>query len=322
MSAADTTEEFDSLLELLKRTRGFDFTGYKRASLMRRVRRRMQMVGVSSFSDYVKYLKQDPGEFDPLFNTVLINVTTFFRDGVPWGFLSEDIVPRVLEKKNSDEPIRVWSAGCATGQEPYTLTMVLAESLGVDAFLRRVKIYATDVDDEALSYARQGSYTAKEVEPVPELLRERYLERVNGRYSFRKNLRRCVIFGRNDLIDDAPISKIDLLVCRNTLMYFDSRTQERILSRFHFALRDGGFLFLGKAETLATHSEDRKSTRLNSSHSQISYAVFCLKKKITKTRLSGQSITCRFRRVFCRIAIPLSSRPVSGDWLKEAVNAC
>jgi len=254
MSSADTSKEFEGLLDLLRRARGFDFAGYKRPSLVRRVRKRMQAVRVDTYRDYMAVLEREPSEFDHLFNTVLINVTSFFRDEVPWGYLADEIVPRILEGKEPTESIRVWSAGCATGQEAYTLAMVLCEALGLDQFLRRVKIYATDLDDDALTYARQGSYTAKEMEPVSELLRDRYFERQNGRFYFKKPLRRCVIFGRNDLVSDAPISKIDLLVCRNTLMYFDSQTQARILNRFHFALRPGGFLFLGKAETLSMYA--------------------------------------------------------------------
>ena len=254
MSDAEVSKEFDGLLDLLKRARGFDFSGYKRASLVRRVRKRMQAVGAESYTDYMQVLEREPGEYDQLFNTVLINVTTFFRDGVPWDYLSGEVVPQIVARRGRSETIRVWSAGCATGQEAYTLAMIFAERLGIDEFLRRVKIYATDLDEDALTYARQGAYTSKEVETVPDSLRDRYFERQNGRFYFKKPLRRCVIFGRNDLVDDAPISKIDLLVCRNTLMYFDSPTQSRVLNRFHFALRDGGFLFLGKAETLSTHT--------------------------------------------------------------------
>ena len=254
MSSADVSREFDGLLDLLKRARGFDFSGYKRPSLVRRVRKRMQSVGAESYTDYMQVLEREPGEYDALFNTILINVTTFFRDGVPWDFLAEDVIPRILARRGRGDSIRVWSAGCATGQEAYTLAMIFAERLGPDEFLRRVKVYATDLDEEALTYARQGAYTAREIETVPDPLREKYFDRQNGRFYFKKPLRRCVIFGRNDLVDDAPISKIDLLVCRNTLMYFDSKTQARVLNRFHFALRDGGFLFLGKAETLSTHT--------------------------------------------------------------------
>ena len=251
----DRTREFDALLEYLKRNRGFDFTGYKRASLTRRVHKRMQAVGVKTYTEFIQLLEQNPAEFDHLCNTVLINVTAFFRDGVPWDAVSSMIVPRILENKTPDEPIRVWSAGCASGEEAYTLAMVLAEALGVEAFRSRVKIYATDVDEQALTFARHGTYDAKQLEGVAPTLVEKYFERQDGRYVFRKDLRRLVIFGRNDLVQDAPISRIDLLVCRNTLMYFNAATQAKILARFHFALSDAGYLFLGRAETLLAHSE-------------------------------------------------------------------
>jgi two-component system, chemotaxis family, CheB/CheR fusion protein len=125
---SDRTREFDALLEYLKRSRGFDFTGYKRASLSRRVHKRMQAVGVNTYSEFAQLLEQNPAEFDHLCNTVLINVTAFFRDGVPWDTLSSTIVPRILENKSPDDPIRVWSAGCASGEEAYTLAIVLAEA--------------------------------------------------------------------------------------------------------------------------------------------------------------------------------------------------
>jgi two-component system CheB/CheR fusion protein len=251
----DGTRDFDALLDYLKRSRGFDFTGYKRASLTRRIHRRMQAVRVKTYGEFAQLLEQNPAEFDHLCNTVLINVTAFFRDGVPWDALTSEIVPRILESKRPDDPIRVWSAGCASGEEAYTLAMVLAEPLGADAFRTRVKIYATDVDEQALTIARHATYDSKRVEGIPPELLERYFERQDGRYTFRKDLRRLVIFGRNDLVQDAPISRIDLLVCRNTLMYFNAATQAKILARFHFALSDTGYLFLGRAETLLSHSE-------------------------------------------------------------------
>jgi len=252
---SDRTREFDALLDYLKRSRGFDFTGYKRASLTRRVHKRMQAVGVKTYSEFAQLLEQNPAEFDQLCNTVLINVTAFFRDGVPWDALASTIVPRILESKGPEEPIRVWSAGCASGEEAYTLAIVLAEALGPEAFRSRVKIYATDVDEQALTFARHAAYDAKQLEGVPPELVEKYFERHDSRYTFRKDLRRLVIFGRNDLVQDAPISRIDLLVCRNTLMYFNAATQAKILARFHFALSDAGCLFLGRAETLLAHSE-------------------------------------------------------------------
>jgi two-component system CheB/CheR fusion protein len=252
---SDRTREFDALLEYLKQNRGFDFTGYKRASLTRRIHKRMQEVGVKTYAEFARLLEQNPAEFDQLCTTVLINVTAFFRDGVPWDELASTIVPRILENKRPDEPLRVWSAGCASGEEAYTLAIILADALGADAFRSQVKIYATDVDEHALTMARHATYDSKQVEGVPPDLLEKYFERQDGRYIFRKDLRRIVIFGRNDLVQDAPISRVDLLVCRNTLMYFNAATQAQILGRFHFALTDGGYLFLGRAETLLAHSE-------------------------------------------------------------------
>ena len=221
----------------------------------------MEAVDVDSHLAYVDHLEVHPDEFAFLFNTILINVTGFFRDAAAWDFLASDIVPRLLEA-GPDGPIRVWCAGCASGEETYSMAMVLAEALGEQVYLDRVKIYATDVDEEALNEARHATYSAKAIESVsPELL-ERYFERVEQRYVFRKDLRRTVIFGRNDLVQDAPISRIDLLTCRNTLMYFNAETQSQILNRFHFALNNWGYLYLGKSEMLITHTELFKPVNL------------------------------------------------------------
>jgi len=243
-------EKFDDLLEHIQRVRGFDFSGYKRPSLKRRVGRRMQMLSLEEFGDYVDYLEVHPEEFAHLFNTLLINVTSFFRDPPAWEFLGQEVIPKILSKKKDDDSIRVWSAGCASGEEPYTVAIMLGEAVGEEALRKRVKVYATDVDEEALSRARQGSYSPREIESVPEDLRHKYFESVAGSYVFRSDFRRSVIFGRHDLIQDAPISHVDLLACRNTLMYFNAETQARILARFHFAVSENGYLFLGRAEML------------------------------------------------------------------------
>ena len=246
--------EFDALLDFLKRNRGFDFSAYKRPSLMRRIRRRMQNVSIEKFSDYSDFLEVHPEEFSHLFDNVLINVTSFFRDPQSWETLAADIIPKVANNKKADEPIRIWCAGVASGEEVYTLAMLVAEAVGEQGFQERVKIYATDLDEDALNQARQAVFSDKAMEPVPAELRDKYFERNNGRFTFHKELRRSIIFGRHDLIQDAPISRVDLLVCRNTLMYFNAEAQGRILLHFHFALKDDGVLFLGKSEMLLTHT--------------------------------------------------------------------
>jgi two-component system CheB/CheR fusion protein len=248
--------DVDPLLDYIRRSRRFDFSGYKRTSLERRIQKRMDDVGCSTFSDYQDYLEVHPDEFESFFNTILINVTSFFRDAAAWELLTDEIIPRIVSGKQPEDPIRVWSAGCATGEEAYSLAMSLCDSLGSDQFRNRVKIYGTDADELALTKARQASYSRKELQGVPEPYIERYFEKANGDgpHVFRGDLRRSVIFGRHDLVQDAPISRLDLLVCRNTLMYFNAETQNKILERFNFALADGGYLFLGKAETLVRQS--------------------------------------------------------------------
>ncbi|RYG34685.1 PAS domain S-box protein [bacterium] len=246
--------DMNKLLSYLKGARGFDFNAYKRTTLQRRVQKRMALVGSATYEEYIDFLEVHPDEFPQLFNTILINVTSFFRDMESWDYIRDTVIPRILESKEEREPIRIWGAGCASGEEACTVAILLAEALGTTAFRERVKIYATDLDDDALNQSRMASYTEREVEGVPPEFLKKYFERIQDRYVFDRELRRSVIFGKHDLIQDAPISRVDLLLCRNTLMYFNAETQERILARFHFALNDGGFLFLGKAETLLTHT--------------------------------------------------------------------
>ncbi|MDZ8066731.1 MAG: CheR family methyltransferase [Nostoc sp. DedQUE08] len=254
MTSAEKDPKFENLLVYLRQSRGFDFTGYKRSTLIRRVFKRMQSLNIENFEEYQDYLEVYPEEFNHLFNTILINVTAFFRDSSAWEEIAEQILPNLINNKKASEQIRIWSAGCASGEEAYTLAMLMAQILGAEEFRQRVKIYATDVDEDALNQARQAVYSEKDVQSIPDELRHKYFEFVGNRHVFRQDLRRSVIFGRHDLLQDAPISRLDLLVSRNTLMYFNSETQGRILARFHFALNENAYLFLGKAEMLLMHS--------------------------------------------------------------------
>ena len=250
----DSDPGFEALLEFLRDERAFDYTSYRRPSLLRRFERRMQAVDARSYDEYKDYLEMHPEEYAELLNTILINVTEFFRDQEPWEVLARDVLPAIIEATGEERPIRVWSAGCASGEEPYTVAMLLCEALGDDAFRERTKIYATDIDDHALAQAREALCTPKQVEKVPPELREKYFPEVDHGYQFRNDVRRTVIFGRNDLHQDPPISRVDLLICRNTLMYFAPPAQERILANFHFALQPGGYLMAGKAEALQSRT--------------------------------------------------------------------
>ena len=197
----------------------------------------MQTAGVDTYEDYRSYLEAEPREFAELLDTILINVTGFFRDPAAWEYLAKEIVPKIVEHKPVGERIRAWSAGCATGEEAYTIAMLFAEALGAEAYAKRVKIYATDLDDDALATARLARYDAKATDGVPENLRAEYFEDGNSGSTVRSDIRRSVVFGRNDLLSDPPISKVDLLVSRNTLMYFGTQAQHTRAREFFLRAR-------------------------------------------------------------------------------------
>jgi two-component system CheB/CheR fusion protein len=251
--ASVPTGDVEVLLDHLREARGFDFGDYKRTSLLRRIDHRMASLDIKSYPEYIDRLQVNADEFTALFNTILINVTSFFRDPEAWELIRSKVIPELLADKVTGEPVRVWSAGCSSGQEAYTIAILLAEALGPERYLEQVKIYATDVDEEALTQARHAMFDENDMKGVPDDYQDKYFERRDRRYAFRTDLRRTVIFGRNDLVQDAPISRIDLLLCRNTLMYFNAEAQARILGRFHFALVPRGVLMLGKAEMLLSH---------------------------------------------------------------------
>jgi two-component system, chemotaxis family, CheB/CheR fusion protein len=291
------SDGIEDLLVFVRDSRGFDFTGYKRTSLVRRIRKRMNDVGVATFGEYRDLLEADPDEFGALFNTILINVTSFFRDPDCWMFLQQEVLPELIAARGSDQEIRVWSAGCSSGEEPYSLAILFAEVLGVEEYARRVKIYGTDVDEEALRQARSGLYPAKSLDPLSAELRDKYFESTTtGHYVFRNELRRRVIFGRHDITRDAPISRLDLLVCRNTLMYFNIETQKQIIDRFHFALRDGGELFLGKAEMLLSDN--------------VRFEVVSMRQRIFRRRPGGAGVQ--------HYPAPPHLQPATGHGLRDA----
>jgi len=245
---------FERILDLLRQTRGPDFTAYKHPSLLRRLRRRMETVGVDELDAYLRYLEVHTDEVRALVSSILINATGFFRDAEVWEAITGSVIPSLLAMRPVDAPVRLWSAGCASGQEAYTAAILLAEQLGLDAFRDRVKIYATDLDDEALAQARHAAFTRKQIADVPETLLARYFDRTGGSFTLKRELRRGVIVRRHDLLRDTPVSRIDLLLCRNTLMYFNGDAQARIMARLGNSLAAGGFLVLGRAEMLFSHA--------------------------------------------------------------------
>ena len=245
---------FEDLIQHIQQTRGIDFRGYKRSSLRRRIQLRVQEVGAEDFLAYQDFLEGNPPEFAELLDTVLINVTSFFRDPDAWKALREQVVPDLARRAETRGQIRIWSVGCASGEEPFSIAMLLAEAMGGARFCERVKIYATDLDEGALRAARLASYGPRDVEGLEPALLDKYFERAGDNFVFQRDLRKCVIFGRHNVVVDAPISRIDLLICRNLMIYLEAATQNAVLPRLHYSLVEDGHLFLGKAETQLSRS--------------------------------------------------------------------
>jgi len=248
--AAAREAQIEGIIESVRQARNFDFRNYKRATLKRRIERRMSDRRCRSVSDYQALLEKDPSEYDNLLGSLLIKVTSFFRDPDLWEQMARKTIPQILAEKRAGEEIRVWSAGSATGEEAYTLGMLFAEAMGPSFGTADIKVFATDLDEKAVGYGRRGVYTAQQIEGVPRKLRERWLEPEGGNFAVKKEIRRAVVFGVHNLTSDAPISRLDLLVCRNVFIYLNAGLQKRVLTRFHYALRRNGLLVLGKSELI------------------------------------------------------------------------
>jgi two-component system, chemotaxis family, CheB/CheR fusion protein len=249
----DVEESLQALLTQVRERNGIDFSQYKQPTILRRLQRRMVAVGMPTLPDYLRYLARHSEEYSRLIASFLIHVTEFFRDPKLFAALREEILPELIADKRTatmGNELRIWSAGCATGEEAYSLAILVAEALGMQLTQFKIHIFATDLDEEAVAFARRGVYPAVALVNIPEELRSRYFTRLDGSYEVTSQLRSLVIFGQHDLGQRAPFPHIDLVLCRNVLIYFTPELQQRALHIFAFALRDGGYLALGKAETV------------------------------------------------------------------------
>ncbi len=240
------------LLGAVTRRTGIDFRPYKASTILRRIGRRLSATGTSSLRDYIAYLGEHPAEVEALVAAFLIKVTEFFRDPEAFVYLQRTILPQLIERgRERGRVLRIWSAGCARGEEAYSIAMLIAEHLGTELPDWNVKIFATDLDNDAISLARRGVYSPELLANVPDMLRARYFEPADGALRVVKPLRQMVIFGQQDISRGTPFPRIDLAVCRNLLIYFQPELQQHVLDIFAYSLHAvEGFLFLGRAETV------------------------------------------------------------------------
>ncbi len=244
------TEVLQSIVDLLHQHLQHDFSLYKPSTLLRRVERRMHVHQLPSMADYVLYLQHNPQELDVLFSEMLIGVTAFFRDPQVWQDLATQVLPALLATQRSG-PLRAWVLGCSTGEEAYSLAMLLREAQDPQALvLLPVQIYATDLNPTAIAVARKGWYSAQALADLPSTQRERFFTPHEGGFTVHPDIRSMVMFARHDVIVDPPFTQLDLLLCRNVLIYFNTTLQRRLMPLFHFSLRAGGTLVLGSAETV------------------------------------------------------------------------
>jgi two-component system CheB/CheR fusion protein len=247
--------EWGKIHRLLKRRAGHDFSQYKEGTIARRLERRMRALQIETVAQYIDVLESQPAEADQLFKDLLIGVTQFFRDPEAFDTLAREVVPKLFEDKGSDGQVRACVVGCASGEEAYSLAILLCEYAATIANAPKIQIFATDIDERGLETARKGRYPESIAEHVsPERL-ERFFVKQDSSYQIKREVREHCIFSNHSFIKDPPFSRLDLISCRNVMIYVSAELQQRMVLLFHYALRRGGYLFLGPSENVATHAD-------------------------------------------------------------------
>lgn len=246
----EESKALQDIFEMLRKTVGRDFTDYKRSSVLRRIERRMHVTRNASLKDYAAYLVKNSDEVKELFKDLLISVTNFFRDPEAFEMLEKKIIPKLFERKKRGDQIRVWCTGCATGEEAYSLAILLHEHISELDDAPDIQLFATDIDEDALKVARKGWYAESITADVSDKRLQRFFIHEDYGYRVRDEIRETVLFAVHDLLSDTPFSKQDLIACRNVLIYFKKNLQQRVFNLLHYALRPKGYLFLGSSDSI------------------------------------------------------------------------
>jgi two-component system CheB/CheR fusion protein len=239
----------------LRRRLGHDFSQYKRSTMLRRVHRRMQVIGAASQAAYLARLHEQPSEAELLFRDLLINVTNFFRDAEAFDYLRREVIPELFRNKGAGDTVRIWAPGCSSGEEAYSIAILITEHLARAEVKPRVQIFATDIDEPMLQKARNARYPQSAVKDVPLELLDRYFYAHDDDYVLAQQIRDMVRVSNHNLIKDPPFSRVDMVICRNLLIYLNPSLQQRLIPVFHYALKMGGWLFLGSAENIGGRAD-------------------------------------------------------------------
>jgi len=248
-------ETFKQILTVLRVRRGVDFAYYKQSTLKRRIIRRMALSKIEKPNDYLSFLRENKSEQDALYNDMLISVTHFFRDTQGFDVLCNTLFPALIDKKTINEPLRIWIAGCATGEEAYSMAICLQEQLGDRASVMKIQIFATDISETAIAKARTGIYRQSELDGISTSRLQQFFVKQDGNYQVSKSIRDMCVFAHHNLLKDPPFSKIDLVSCRNVMIYLEPVLQKRALTTFHYSLVEDGYLMLGKSESIGNNTD-------------------------------------------------------------------
>src|SRR6185312_12661836 len=250
-TAAGWQGTFSELLHILVVRTGTDFTYYKQSTIRRRIIRRMGLSKIANIAAYLAYFRGNIAEQDLLYQDLLIPVTGFFRNPEVFDQLRQSLIPAMLDGKENEAPLRIWVAGCSTGEEAYSMSICMFESMDDRTKNANFQIFASDLSERSITKARSGLYTRKDVTGLSETLLQRYFVKTNGSYQVNKQIREVCVFATHNFLKDPPFAKIDLVSCRNVLIYMDPVLQKRALTTFHYALNETGYLLLGTSETVA-----------------------------------------------------------------------
>src|SRR4051812_17267011 len=255
MTSEDDAGNFEKILAIVRSRTGADFSEYKQATIERRAARRMALRGAEDRESYLRLLQTDEAEARALCEDVLIHVTSFFREPATFAALANDVLPRILEQKTGGASLRAWVAGCSTGEEVYSLAISLLESEALRQHPMPIQIFGSDVSERAVEHARAGLYSDTALRDVSDEIRRKYFVRLERGYRITKQVRDLCVFVRHDLARDPPFARLDLVSCRNVLIYFGPALQKRVIATFHYCLNQPGFLVLGRSESIGSYAQ-------------------------------------------------------------------
>ncbi|PSR53113.1 hypothetical protein AHMF7605_06015 [Adhaeribacter arboris] len=312
------TQQEDTLnhiLNIVHDRTGLDFVNYKRPTIIRRLSRRMAVTHINNLVDYLDYLQLHPEEVETISKEFLIGVTKFFRDEEAFEVIKRKVIPTLVEEKNTTEQLRIWVAGCSTGEEAYSLAILVREYLEKIQKELEVKIFASDIDREALDFGRKGLYSYSSLNDILEERLFKHFVKEEGKFRVGQQIRKMVIFAPHNIVSDPPFSRVDLVSCRNMLIYLNPLLQKKIITKFHYALQEGGYLFLGSSESVGTM---KNFVEVNKK-----WKIF---RNVEKSRSPGlENFSSNLSRTDYQVAVPKSTRDLGpklafNHHLAEALN--